>query len=111
MEDYRNLVLGRDAGGDGAPSSVQIEKAQERKQAADARASLSALRKKVSAAEERMAKLEGLIAKVDAALAGGAFSRDPAKAGELSRQRAELQDALAAAEEDWLAASGALDGA
>ncbi len=56
-----------------------------------------------------MAKLEGLIAKVDAALAGGAFGKAPAKAGELARQRAELQAALAAAEDEWLAALGELE--
>ncbi len=38
MDDYRDLVLGREAGAGGGPSAVQMEKAQERRQAADARA-------------------------------------------------------------------------
>jgi ATP-binding cassette subfamily F protein 3 len=109
MDDYRSLVLRGEANGDDKLTPAQRAKAEERKQTAQSRASLSALRKSLSAAEERMAKLSGLIAKVDTALGSGAFAKNPAKAGELSRQRKELQQALAKAEEDWLAASTALE--
>ncbi len=112
MDDYRALVLGRQAGGSDGPSDAQRARAEERKAATQTRASLSALRKRVAAAEERMAKLAGLIAKVDEALgAGAAFARDPAKAGELARRRSELEAALAQAEEEWLEAGAALEGA
>jgi ATP-binding cassette subfamily F protein 3 len=51
-----------------------------------------------------MEKLSGLITRIDAALADGeAFRKDPQKAGELARQRADLAAALAVAEEEWLA--------
>jgi ATP-binding cassette subfamily F protein 3 len=59
-----------------------------------------------------MAKLSDVIAKVDAALAdGSAFQREPSKALELSRMRADAAQALAAAEEEWLEISGALEAA
>jgi ATP-binding cassette subfamily F protein 3 len=40
---------------------------------------------------------------------GTAFRTDPAKAGELAKKRAEAAEALAGAEEDWLALSGELE--
>ena len=59
-----------------------------------------------------MTRLSALIAKVDEALADGeAFRRDPTKAAELSRMRAEAAEALAAAEEEWLSLSAELEGA
>ena len=59
-----------------------------------------------------MARLTREIAKLDAALADGTlFSRDPAKAAAMSKSRAECADALAKAEEDWLAAGAALEAA
>ena len=42
---------------------------------------------------------------IDAELATDLFARDPVKATELSKSRARAADALARAEEDWLAAS------
>ena len=45
----------------------------------------------------------GLMEKIDTALAEpDAFAKNPQKAGELSRQRAELEQAIASAEEEWL---------
>ena len=40
---------------------------------------------------------------------GDLFSRDPARAAELSKTRARVVAALAVAEEEWLAASSALE--
>jgi len=52
------------------------------------------------------------IEKLDAALAdGGLFTRDPAKAAATAKSRAECANALAKAEEDWLAAGSALEAA
>jgi ATP-binding cassette subfamily F protein 3 len=49
---------------------------------------------------------------VDAALGdGSAFLQNPTKAAELSRMRAEAAQALAAAEEEWLAVSGKIEAA
>ena len=105
MDDYRTYVLGAakaEKRGKPAPEAAAKPKADERKEAATKRAAQGPLRQKLNLAEARIAKLTGLIEKVDAALANGAFAREPDKALQLSRQRAELSEALAAAEEEWL---------
>ncbi|UZF93868.1 ABC-F family ATP-binding cassette domain-containing protein [Bosea sp. NBC_00550] len=106
MEDYRSFVLDSakaERRGKPAPESGAAKpKVDERKEAATKRAAQGPLRQKLNLAEARIAKLTGLIEKVDAALANGAFSREPDKALQLSRQRAELAEALTAAEEEWL---------
>ncbi|QEL21519.1 ABC-F family ATP-binding cassette domain-containing protein [Bosea sp. F3-2] len=106
MEDYRAFVLDSakaERRGKPAPEAGAAKpKPGERKEAATKRAAQGPLRQKLNLAEARIAKLTGLIEKVDAALANGAFSREPEKALQLSRQRAELAEALTAAEEEWL---------
>jgi ATP-binding cassette subfamily F protein 3 len=106
MDDYRTYVLGAakaEKRGKPAPEAgAPKPKTDERKEAASKRAAQGPLRQKLNLAEARIAKLTGLIEKVDAALANGAFSREPEKALQLSRQRAELSEALTAAEEEWL---------
>lgn len=105
MDDYRSYVLGAakaEKRGKPSPDAAAKPKADERKEAATKRAAQGPLRQKLNLAEARIAKLTGLIEKVDAALANGAFARDPEKAIQISRQRAELSEALAAAEEEWL---------
>jgi ATP-binding cassette subfamily F protein 3 len=70
------------------------------------------LRERVTRAETEMARLAREIEKLDAALAdGGLFTRDPAKAAATAKSRAECANALAKAEEDWLAAGSALEAA
>jgi len=62
--------------------------------------------KKIQALEERIAKFGDLIARIDETLGdGSAFMTDPQKAAALANQRGELEAALAAAEEEWLALS------
>ncbi|CAM5768284.1 ATP-binding cassette domain-containing protein [Bosea minatitlanensis] len=105
MDDYRAYVLGAakaERRGKPAPEPAARPKADERKEAATKRVAQGPLRQKLNLAEARIAKLTGLIGKVDEALANGAFARDPEKALQISRQRAELSEALAAAEEEWL---------
>jgi ATP-binding cassette subfamily F protein 3 len=68
------------------------------------------LRKRVSEAEVRLAQLTRQLNKLDTTLAdGGLFARDPARAAELSKTRANVVAAIARAEEEWLAASTALE--
>ncbi len=105
MDDYRAYVLGAakaEKRGKPAPEAAARPKADERKEAATKRVAQGPLRQKLNLAEARIAKLTGLIEKVDEALANGAFARDPDKALQISRQRAELAEALTAAEEEWL---------
>src|SRR5215831_4444709 len=83
--------------------------ADKRRAAADKRASTAPLRKRVTKAETELAHLTRQLHKLDVTLAdGGLFSRDPARAAELSKTRANVVDAIAKAEQEWLAASEAL---
>jgi len=113
MDDYRRLVLSGELGpapepGDsGAPKSTRTD---ERRAAAERRSAAAPLRKRLEGLEGRMEKLSEVVAKIDAALADGtAFQRDPAKATELSRKRAEAAQALSALEEDWLMLSSEIE--
>jgi ATP-binding cassette, subfamily F, member 3 len=115
MDDYRRLVLAGEL--DGMPQRTERtpngqSRTGERRAAAERRVALAPLRRKLDALEARMAKLSEAIGKVDAALADGtAFRKDPAKATDLARKRAEAADALVAAEEEWLALSSEIEAA
>ena len=106
-------AVGRDrAAANAAPRAASPTRARasdERRAAAERRVALAPLRKRLEALEARMEKLTGVIAKVDAALADGAFQKDPAKASELARMRAEAAEALAGAEEEWLTVGAELE--
>jgi ATP-binding cassette subfamily F protein 3 len=111
LDEYQRLVLSDRRGnaksekGNGASN-----KADARKASAQKRAELAALKKRISEAETAQQKLSAEIAKLDAALSDpDLFVSDPAKGAALSKARAEAADKLAAAEQDWLEASGALD--
>jgi ATP-binding cassette subfamily F protein 3 len=102
LDDYRKFVLsGETQPAERKPSPpppVRINPP------AATKATARQIAKQREAAEAKMEKLSGLMGRIDAALADGeAFRKDPQKARELSRQRAELGLALAAAEEEWLA--------
>jgi ATP-binding cassette subfamily F protein 3 len=112
LDDYRSRVLAeRGAPGtsterrkEAAPS--RVGRAHLRRAAAEKRAALAPLRQRIAAAEAAMARLNAEIGRIDALLAGsGLFGRDPAKAAELAKARAEHASTLAKAEEDWLEAS------
>ena len=116
MDDYRQLVLSGgldpDQRRDHRQQAASSSRTDERRAAAERRVALAPLRRRLDAAEARMTRLADVIAKVDAALADGtAFLKDPAKAGELARRRAEAADALAAVEEEWLLLSGEIEAA
>jgi ATP-binding cassette subfamily F protein 3 len=113
MDDYRQLVLSGDLDPQkrsDRPQAPTASKIDERRAAAERRVALAPLRKKLEALERRMAKLTDVIGKVDAALADGtAFQKDPAKATELSKMRAEAAATLASAEEEWLMLSSEIE--
>src|SRR5947209_4068079 len=106
LDDYRRLVLDRGGGAERQPPRVTGKRtAPAQKQE---RTPASA-RKRIAAIEEQIAEFEALIARVDAALAEpDAFTRDAPKASQLAAQRRDLQEALAAAEEEWLQLSSDL---
>jgi ATP-binding cassette subfamily F protein 3 len=117
LDDYRRLVLA-DRRGDGLDRAAKdaerprAGRADQRRAAAQLRAELAPLRRRISEAEATMTRLNREIARIDTELAQpGLFARDPAKAVALSKTRAEAADALAQAEEDWLAASAEIEAA
>ncbi|HVL72580.1 MAG TPA: ABC-F family ATP-binding cassette domain-containing protein [Beijerinckiaceae bacterium] len=110
MEDYRRLVLSGELEGPPARREAPASRTDDRRAAAERRAALAPLRKRLESVEARMRRLGDAIAKIDAALADGtAFRKDPAKAGDLARMRAEAAEALAAAEDEWLGLSADLE--
>ncbi|MBL8590733.1 MAG: ABC-F family ATP-binding cassette domain-containing protein, partial [Methylobacteriaceae bacterium] len=111
MDDYRRHVLDAAGAARREEARANARPAEEAK-SAPRRPALGALRRKLAETEARMEKLQTLLARVDAALASpDAFARDAAQAANLARQRGELAQALAAAEEEWLAVSGDLESA
>lgn len=113
MDDYRQLVLSGELEPQrrsDKPQNAAPSRTDERRAAAERRVALAPLRKKLEGIETRMAKLTEVIDKVDAALAdGSAFLKDPAKATELSKMRAEAAATLAGLEEEWLSLSGEIE--
>jgi ATP-binding cassette subfamily F protein 3 len=111
LDDYRRRLLS-DSGTETQPAAKSVPRqapADIRRAAADQRASMAPLRKRVTKAETELAHLTRQLHKLDLTLAdGGLFSRDPARAAELSKTRANVVDAIAKAEQEWLAASEAL---
>jgi ATP-binding cassette, subfamily F, member 3 len=104
MDDYKALILGTEKPKPKAEKAPAPPPQQTRQ-------TLSP-RKRLALLEEKIARFEGLLARVDAALADGdAFQREPAKAAQLARQRGELADALAQAEDEWLMLSAEQDAA
>ena len=88
----------------------QIDRGDVRRAAAEKRAETAPLRKRVQEAELKIAQLTRQLGKLDTTLGDGSlFATDPARAAELSKTRANVVAAIAQAEEDWLAASSALE--
>jgi ATP-binding cassette subfamily F protein 3 len=114
LDDYRRLILSGDASDtrkNAAPKDAALKAgAESRKNSAQKRSELAALRKRVSAAETLTQKLHAQIEKLDATLAT-LFASDPVKAGQLAKERADASVKLAQAEEEWLNASAELEAA
>ncbi|KQW30985.1 glycosyl transferase family 1 [Rhizobium sp. Root274] len=108
MEEYRSLIIAagkKPAERDKADTAAgdQVNKAEQRKAAADRRASLAPLKKKINEVEALTKKLETLIQTLDKELADPAlYEKAPAKAAEKAKQRGEAAAKLSAAEEQWL---------
>jgi ATP-binding cassette subfamily F protein 3 len=110
LDDYQRQVLSERGAGNGGKSAAKERAPQRasrsdlRRAAAEKRVELAPLRRRIAEAEAAVQRLTAEIARIDAALAE-LFARDPAKAAALAKARAEAVDALARAEEAWLAAS------
>jgi ATP-binding cassette subfamily F protein 3 len=120
MDSYRQLLLSerggrsRERGRDAASSheAARQGRADQRRTAAERRAELAPLKKAVDTAEKQVERLTSEIAKRDCLLADpDLYSRDAARAQQISIERGQLSKTLAEAEESWLAASEAYEAA
>jgi ATP-binding cassette subfamily F protein 3 len=114
LDDYRDLVLGRGAGTapDAAKQAARATRKDERRRAAGSRAQKQALRKAVEEAEVEVKHLSGRRTEIDRALfepANAAGAHQGATMSDLMKKRADIERALARAEERWLEASEALE--
>jgi ATP-binding cassette subfamily F protein 3 len=111
LDDYRRRVLS-DSSTDTRPptkAAPRLDPVAARRAAADKRTETAPLRKRVTKAEAELAQLTRQLQRLDETLAAGdLFARDPARAAELSKTRANVVDAIAKTEEEWLIASEAL---
>ncbi|MES1155267.1 MAG: ATP-binding cassette domain-containing protein, partial [Pseudorhodoplanes sp.] len=106
LDDYRRYVLSE---GKVKPKAAPAQAAAKnpRRDSAEKRAELAPLRKRIGDADTKIKKLNADLARFDAALSeADLFARDPAKAAQLAKARSDAAQALARAEEEWLAASG-----
>ena len=111
LNDYHRYVLS-----DGRPantatkSAPRVDPVEARRAAAGKRVETAPLRKRISAVEAVIAQLTRQLGKLDNTLSDGElFSKDPARAADLSKTRANVVAALEKAEEEWIAASSALE--
>ncbi len=114
LDDYTKFVLDRaKAASNGGQTKAKADNSREaRKAAAEARMKLMPLRKEVQALEKKVEALAWDIGKADQALGDpDLFTRDPAKAVTLGKDRARLQDELAETEAKWLAKAEAYEAA
>lgn len=94
-----------------ASSAVQgtegrLDRAGQRRAAAERRAELAPLRKAMQGAEKIVEKISGEIAKLDALLADASlYARDPSRAQKAAVERGQLAKQLSEAEETWLTAT------
>ena len=107
MNEYTKHVLERSRTQSNAEGSSgeddKNSQAEQRRQSARLRKELAPLRKKIEGLEERMSKFSELLARIDSALAAAdTFAKEPEKAVHLSKQRAELEKAIADTENSWL---------
>jgi ATP-binding cassette, subfamily F, member 3 len=114
LDDYRRRVLsepGKDAERRALDNAApRLGRSDIRRAAAEKRIELAPLRRRVTQAETAIARLTKEMAQIDSQLAEpGLFARDPGKAAALSKARADAGAALARAEDDWLAASTAIE--
>jgi ATP-binding cassette subfamily F protein 3 len=110
LEDYRRYILS--AEGSGRASKKVGKGTGKRSEPPAKRADAGAIKKKITELEGLIAQCEAEIGRLDAELAAGqGFPGKSEKAAELGRRRAQVAQALAEAEETWLAASAEYEAA
>jgi ATP-binding cassette subfamily F protein 3 len=122
MDSYRALLLSergaramsetRDGNGAADAARPRVDRAEQRREAAQRRAELAPLRRVVESAERKLGRLGAEIAAIDTVLADPQiYAREPARAQALAMERGLKAKELAQAEEAWLEASEAYEAA
>ncbi len=83
----------------------------ERRAAAERRAALAPLRRRIEDIERRLGKAAEILSLIDERLSEPGLYGDPAKVAELARKRAEAERAREMLESQWLEESGKLEDA
>src|SRR5262249_31042791 len=102
LDDYRALVLRGPRADHGAPARPDARpwRGEARRAAAERRAELAPLKRRIATIEAEMGKLGARVAAFDRTLADPKlYERDPARVATLVRERADAAAALATAEE------------
>ncbi len=107
LEDYQRMILSKTAEPErSGVRDTQSSKAAQRREAAGKRHALKPLKQAMEKSEREVTALHGEIEAIDAQLAApGLFVKDTAKGEALSKKRAEIGRALAAAEARWIEAA------
>ena len=115
VADYSRLVLAAAAPGENRKKEVASSKGAapaERRESARPRRDRAPLRKEIVATEQKMHRYQDLLRRVDEALAKTSEAAgNSAKVVDLVQKRGELETALQAAEETWLALSSQAEAA
>ena len=114
MDDYRRVLLDerRPGGSKSNGSTPKLNKADERKAAAERRAQIAPLKRTADEAEKKISKLQSELAKLEVVLnAPDLYQNDPLKVTSLTKQRADLQKQIEATEAVWLEACDAYEAA
>lgn len=119
LAQYRTECLAERAGRakvrDRSPSTQpqsNVNRGDQRREAAQRRASLTQFKKTIESAEKRIAQLQAEIRNIESGLADpGLYASDPAKASTLSKDRGRLLKELERAEQTWLEANMAYEAA
>jgi len=108
IDDYRRFVTSsesREGNGKGE-SGAANSKAEKRRENAQLREKLKPVAKKIKETESLMEKLGKKIQAIETQLADpDLYTKSPARAGELAKERSALVDELSSHEENWLALS------
>ena len=113
VADYSRLVLGAAAPKESRrKEDVSPRPAAGRREIVRPRRDLGPLRKEIAATEQKMHRFQDLLRRIDEALAKtGETANNSAKVVDLAQKRSELEMALLAAEETWLALSSEAEAA
>jgi ATP-binding cassette subfamily F protein 3 len=113
VADYSRFVLGKSAPKESRRQEPEAPKpVAERSAPVRSRRDLGPLRKEIVATEQKMHRFQDLLRRIDEALAkSGDTANNSAKVIDLAQKRGEVERALIAAEEAWLALSSQAEAA